>query len=84
MKPKSGASISRSSGIQLIVADLDGEIDLAAASPRGLGVQGEDADPAIVEELAQSLDVLLRLVLALPPILIVHVEDEVDGGVSPR
>ena len=67
--------------LDLVVADLDDVVGADAAAQRGLGVEREDGDPAR-EELLEPLDAVARaLEGALVAVLVVHVEDEVDGDV---
>ena len=64
--------------LDLVVADAHDPVHLAPPAAGGLGVQREDDHP-VVENLLQPLDLLLALVLALPAVLVVHVENQADG-----
>jgi len=65
--------------LHLVVADGHGVIGVGAAPPAGLVVQGEDLDPAVGEDLFQPLDLGGdAFAAALPAVLVVHVEDQVD------
>ena len=59
-------------------------VGLDSPRPRRLGIEGEDGD-AIAEQLLEPLHegggLARRLLHRLPPVLVVHVEDEVDGAV---
>ena len=65
-------------GLQLIVADGYVVIDLAAAPPAAFRIERDHGHLARGEQLPQALHFGLRLVLALPAVFVVHVEDQID------
>ena len=66
--------------IDLVIANAHYRVHLAAPPPGRLFVQREDGDAA-GKELLQPLDLLPRLGLALPAVLVVHIEHQVDSHV---
>ena len=65
--------------LDLVVADIHSVVGVRAAAPRRLVVQGEDADLA-GEDLLQPFHLTAQILArTCPAILVVHVEDQVDG-----
>ena len=68
--------------LDLVQADLQHAIGLAAAVARGFRVERDDLHPAVVEKLAQALELAAALVAHRPAVVVVHVEDQVDWRAS--